>query len=74
MNTEHIYEYAALCPCDSCTKEREDFDAWVKDTARRWAKAYAEGRVAHLHSVPCRNPLCPRHGDVRDTSVMAVTA
>lgn len=59
------------CTCSDCVKARADFNAWVANTEQRWAKAYADGKVAHLCGSPCRNPLCPKHGDPRDTSVIA---
>lgn len=52
------------CACPGCVKARADFDAWVADTEKRWAKAYAEGRVAHLCGNPCANPLCPKAATV----------
>jgi hypothetical protein len=82
MNVEEMPDYETAgkvpctgnegCVCDLCVASRADFDAWVKDTDARWAQAYAEGRVAHLHSVPCRSPLCPRHGSPLDTSLDVV--
>ncbi len=66
---EALQAYVANDANQQLDEARADFDAWVADTDRRWAAAYAEGKVAHLCGNPCRNPLCPKHGDVRDTSL-----
>lgn len=60
------------CACAACVADRKRFDAWVEDTANRWARAYAEGRVAHLCGNPCSNVLCPKHGDPRDTNIISL--
>ncbi len=41
------------------TTDCDCIDCWVGGTKARWAKAYAEGRVAHVHTVPCKRPQCP---------------
>ena len=40
------------------------FERWCDETDARWAKAWAEGKVAHRHSDPCANPNCPQYREV----------
>ncbi len=59
------------CSCESCVKNREDFNAWADAFSHRW-----EGRKQGVGCCvpdnatykPC-GPLCLTHGDVRDTSI-----
>src|SRR5678815_2528407 len=61
---DHLYD--PDCPCDYCSEQLRLFDEWCDRTEERWAKAAAEGKVAHV----CNGVLCPTCGDPRDTNIL----